>query len=79
MEDKLTLKEKLEEVQKLARRREKLEIFLDGPDIRLELSLAGGYIAIYLEGEEKGLKEYIDDYFKKELEKVEKRLNELLK
>lgn len=83
MEDNLTLKDKLEKVQELVRRRERLEIFLDNPDRILE-SRASGYTPvytepIYLETEEEGLNEYIDEYFKKELKKVEKKLNELLK
>lgn len=79
MEDKLTLKEKLEEVQELARRRERIKKWLDRPNRTLNLRGANGCVTLYLETEEEGLNEYIDDYFKKELEKIDKRLNELLK
>lgn len=79
MEDNLTLKDKLEKVQELARRRERIKRYLATPDRELNLRAVDGYITIHLEAEDEGLNEYIDDYYKKELEKVEKRLNELLK
>lgn len=79
MEDKLTLKDKLEKIQDLAKRRDEIKELLDTPSRKLELWSADSYKEIYMEGGEEGLNEYIDDYFKTELEKVDKKLNELLK
>lgn len=78
MEGELTLKDKLEKIQDLTKRRDKIKKLLDTPSRKLELWSADIYKEIYLE-EEKGLNECIDEYFKTELEIVDKKLNELLK
>ena len=78
MEDNLTLKDKLKEIQDLSSRKSKIETLLHSCEHRMLELIANDYTRVYLAREEK-LNELVHKYLKTELEKVDKKLNELLK
>lgn len=78
MEGKLTLKDKLEKIEDLSSRKSEIETVLLGCKHKtLELRV-NGFTSFYLAREER-LNELIQEYYKRELEKVDEKLNELLK
>ena len=78
MEGELTLKDKLKEIQDLSSRKREIETLLHSCEHRMLELRANDYTRLYLGREEK-LNELIHKYFKAELEKVDEKLNNLLK
>lgn len=79
MEGIPSLEDKLIEVKKLAKRRKEIATFIYSTKTGgLELWV-GNHTKINVKSDEEELAKFIGDYFEKELEKVDERLNELLK
>lgn len=78
MEGKLTLEDKIIEVNELIERRRALRTFFYRTK-HYEMSITIDSKKYPIEYQDRELKTLIDDYYKKEIEEVDKRLNELLK
>lgn len=74
----MTLDDKIDEFNELIDRRKKINSFFHRQK-NYEMSIKIDVKFFPIEIEDIELKKIIDDYYKKELEKVDKKLNELLK
>lgn len=74
----MTLEEKIEKIQELIERKQDITAFINRCQ-HYQIEIKADYSVIPLRGEDKKLEEYVKEYYKNELEKVDKQLNELLK
>lgn len=74
----LKLNDKIEEVSNLTERRKHIREFLDKCAL-YGIVVNAGLSEVRLKAKDEKLAEYIKEYYEKELENIDKKLNELLK